>query len=315
MATLATITARVLNLLGSEASLTTAEIESLVQTRYEDLYESWGWSKRLRDFGISLVAQVSSDATNTVTVTNGSATVTSIGTPFTTAMNGRQISIGTHRQYFFVTFVSSSSLTLIEEIGGSDFLWPAADEAGTSWRIFKTIYSLPTNAESVVSLVGDYPMEELDGGRSRLDGMDPDRITTNNHPTYWMYAGASGAIFDRDIEVWPVPTEGRLLRGQYNIMAPTLAAATEIDLPVSVLVYAGAADSCHLLHAKQGSMETMWEQKALFFERKAEEVRKKFERRDLELTSPPNHLGRSSLDRRTQFAGTDYEVTHDLESP
>jgi hypothetical protein len=314
MATLATITARILNLLGTEASLSTAELESLVQTRYEDMYESWNWSKRLRDFGISLVAQVSSDSTNTVTATQGSATVTSIGTPFTSAMTGRQITIGTHRQYFFVSYVSSSSIK-IQDGEGTDYLWPALTEAGASWRIFQTIYALPTTADSVVSLVGDFPMNELDGGRDRLDAMDPDRITTNNHPTYWIYAGANATSFDREIEVWPVPTEGRLLRGQFNRMAPTLSSGSTIDLPTALLVYAGAADACHLLHSKQGSMETMWEQKALFFERKALEVEKKFEVHDLELTSLPTHLGRSALDRRAQFVGTDYEVTHQLEEP
>jgi len=314
MATLSTVTARILNLLGTEASLSTAEIESLVQTRYEDLYEGWGWSKRLRDFGVSLVAQVESDSTNLVTATAGSATVTSLGTPFTSAMAGRQISIGTHRQYFFVNYVSSSSLT-IQDGEGTDYLWPAATETDTSWRIFQTIYALPSTADSIVSLVGESPMEELDGGRDRLDAMDPDRITTNNHPTYWCYAGAHATSFTREIEVWPVPTEGRLLRGQHQRSAPTLSASSTIDMPVALLVYAGAADSCHLLHAKQGSMETMWENKALFFERKSEEVRKKFEKRDLELTSPPTHLGRSSMDRQAQFAGTDWEVSHQIEAP
>lgn len=314
MATLATITSRVLNLLGSDASLSTAELESLVQTRYEDLYESWTWSKRFRDFGLSLVAQVESDATTLVTATLGSATVTSIGTPFTSAMTGRQISIGTHRQYFFVNYVSTSSLT-IQDGEGNDYLWPAETEVDTSWRIFKTIYALPATADGVISLVGDYPMEELDGGRERLDAMDPDRLTTNNHPTYWYYAGAHATTFDREVEVWPVPTEGRLLRGQFTRMAPTLSAASTIDLPVALLVYAGAADACHLLHSKQGTMETMWENKALFFERKSEEVRKRFESRDFERTSPATHLGRSAMDKQSQFAGTDFEVSHQLESP
>lgn len=314
MATLATITSRVLNLLGSDASLSTAELESLVQTRYEDLYESWTWSKRFRDFGLSLIAQVSSDATTLVTATLGSATITSIGTPFTSAMTGRQISIGTHRQYFFVNYVSTSSLT-IQDGEGNDYLWPAETEVDTSWRIFKTIYALPATADGVISLVGDYPMEELDGGRERLDAMDPDRLTTNNHPTYWYYAGAHATTFDREVEVWPVPTEGRLLRGQYTRMAPTLSAASTIDLPVALLVYAGAADACHLLHSKQGTMETMWENKALFFERKSEEVRKRFEARDFERTSPATHLGRSSMDKQSQFAGSDWEVSHQLESP
>lgn len=314
MATLSTITARILNLLGSEASLTTAELESLAQTCYETICETWSWSTRTREFTISLIAQVESDNTNTVTVTNGSATVTSIGTPFTSAMTGRQITIGSHRQYFFVTFVSSASLTLTNGEGAS-VTWPALDEAAVSWRIFQTIYTLPSNAQVVTSIVGDYPMEELDGGRDRLDSMDPDRTSTNNHPTYWIYAGMNASMISREIEVWPVPTEGRLLRGQSNADAPTLSASETIDIPVPLLVYATAADACHLLHAKQGTMETMWEQKALFFDRRTEEVRKRFERRDLEMHSLPTHLGRSSRDKMSQFAGSDWEVSHQIESP
>ncbi len=314
MATLATITARVLNLLGSEASLSITELESLTQTRYEDLYESWSWSKRSRDFGISLIAQINSDATTLVTATAGSALVTSLGTPFTSAMSGRQITIGTHRQYFFVFYVSTSSIKL-QDGEGTDYLWPAETETDTSWRIFQTIYTLPSTAESIISLAGDAPVIELDGGRDRLDLMDPDRITTNNHPTYWCYAGAQATSFDREIEVWPVPTEGRLLRGQFLRMAPTLSSSSIIDLPTALLIYGVAADACHLLHAKQGSMETMWEQKALFFERKEEETRKKFERRDLEMTSPPNQLGRMPASRMASFAGTDWEVTHQIEEP
>lgn len=310
MATLSTITARVLNLLGSEASLLTPELESLVQTRYEHIYETWPWSKRLKDFTISLVAQINSADTTLVTVTVDSPIVTSIGTPFTSAMTGRQIQIGGERQYYFVNFVDPSNIT-IQDGEGNNVNWSQATASLQSWKMFQTIYTLPSTANSIVSLTGIYPIDELDGGRDRLDEMDPERLTTNSHPTYWCYAGANSA-FTREIEVWPVPTQARLLRGQYNREAPILVSGTTVDIPTPLLVFAAAADACHMLHAKQGSMETMWENKALFFERKAEEVKKDYQIGELELTSPPTHLARSSMDRMSQFKGTDYQVTHQI---
>lgn len=314
MATLATITARVLTLLGSEASLSTAEAESLVQTRYEHLYETWSWSKRLRDFGVSLVAQVTNTATETVTVTLDSATVTSAGTPFTSAMTGRQIQIGDELQYFFVSFIDTANIK-IQDGEGADYNWPAATASGQSWRIFQTVYALPTTAREVISLAGAFPLDELDGGRTRLDVMDPDRITTNSHPTCWLYAGANSGLTAREIEVWPVPTQSRLLRGQFNREAPILSAGTTIDMPTPVLVFAASCDACHLLHAKQGSQELMWEQKALFFERKANEVAKDYQVNELELTSPPTQLGRAPSYTSARLRNWDYLVSHDIDTP
>ena len=82
MATLNDVVIRVQSLLGSDPSLSSTEVESMAQTRYEHIYETFLWSRKLRDFIIQTVAQVSSDSTNTVTVTNGSSTITSSSTPF-----------------------------------------------------------------------------------------------------------------------------------------------------------------------------------------------------------------------------------------
>lgn len=312
MPTFADVITRVKTLMGSESSLSDSEIATLTQTRYEHIYETFHWSKRRRDFTISLVPLIYSDATNTVTVTNGVATVTSLGTPFTADMAGRQFRIGSERQYFFFGFLSSS-MGILQDGEGNNVLWPRASASGQSWTLFKTIYQLPVGASDIISLVGTYPMQEFDGGRSRMDEMDPERFTTGNHPDYWFYAGAERTKAIREIEVWPIPTESRILRGQYNRDAPTLALNVTVDVPVPVLVYAAAADGCHLLHAKQGSTETMWENKALFFERKAQEVQKDYEINDFEMTSPPTHLERGLL--RDSFRGTDYEITHDLDTP
>ena len=313
MSTFADVIARVKVLMGTESSLTDSEIASITQTRYEHIYETWHWSKRRRDFTISLVALVHSGASDTVTVTNGSPFVNSVGVPFSSAMQGRQIKIGAERQYFFINYISTSSIVL-QDGEGNNVDWPGATASAQSWSIFKTLYQLPNGTSDIISLVGTYPMEELDGGRALLDEMDPDRQSVDSHPTYWIYAGAERTKAVREIEIWPTPTEARLLRGLCNREAPVLALNNTLDVPIPVLVYSAAADGCHLLHAKQGSTETMWEQKALFFERKSLEVWKDYKINDLEMTNPPTSLARAT-NRRAQLAGTDYEVTHDLDMP
>jgi hypothetical protein len=311
MATFADVIARVKLLLGSDASLSDSEIISLTQTRYEHVYETFHWSKRRKDFVITLFPQIVSSASTLVNVANGSPTVTSIGTPFTIAMIGAQIKIGTERQYFFVNYASSSTI-ILQDGEGNNVDWPGATATSQSWSIFKTIYQLPAGSSDIISLVGTDPLSELDGGRPRLDEMDPDRLTTCDQPQYWCYAGAERTKAIREVEIWPVPTAAHLLRGQCNRDAPTLALNHIIDVPVPILVYSCAADGCHLLHAKQGSTETMWENKALFFERKSLEVWKDYKVNDFEMTSPPTHLGRS-INRHAALSGTDYAVNHDTE--
>lgn len=288
----------------------------MVQSRYEHLYETWHWSRRLRDFTISLFARVSSTTTTVGTATLNSSTFTANGgAPFTTsvATTARQIQIGAEEQYFFINSRVSDTEITIGNGEGTAVNWPRATNTAAAWKIFQTVYTLPTDAQAVVSLAGDFPLEELDGGRKRLDDMEPDRSTTDDHPRHWVYAGTNSSNV-REIEVWPVPSTARILRGQYLREAPALVAATTIDVPTPLLVFAAAADACHMLHAKQGSTETMWEAKALFFERKANEVAKDYRITEIELTSPPTQIGRWPSSSASRLRGTDWETDHDLSS-
>jgi hypothetical protein len=310
MATRLDVQTDVKTLLGTDASLATAELNTLIQLRYEQLYEHWPWSRRRRDFTVSLVAQTKSTSTTLATVTSGSPTVTFAGTPITSAMGGRQIHLGGEPQYFFIKFDSTSQITL-QDGESADVNWPRASGGSKSWDVFQTLYTLPTTADGIVSLAGDFPIDEVDGGRPQLDILDPDRSTTGSHPTHWCYAGVDSSNV-REIEVWPIPTAAILLRGQFTREAPTLSDTTKLDIPRSLVTYGTTVDACHLLHAKQGSQETMWENKALFFERKLKELLSDFKFVDLERQSPPRSIGRrrSTLSR---LHGTDFEVTHDLE--
>jgi hypothetical protein len=305
---LATVTARVLSLLGSDSSLSTAECESICATRYELLHDTFGWARRTRDFTLSTVAQTSSGTTDTVTVTLASATVTSAGTPFLSTMDGYQIAIDGVLQYFFVVYSSTSVVTLADGEGNA-VLWPVATNTTAAWRVFKTLYTLPTNTSRVETLAGQMRLEEYEGGRTALDLDDPYRTATAAEPTHWLYAGEDTSNV-KQVELWPVPTSARLLRGQYLKSAGTLASGTYIDIPVPMLVFSAAADCCHLLHAKLGSSETMFENMALFFERKVTEISTDYKVVDQAERSLPTQIGRSTRRGGGQRSmGADYYVS------
>lgn len=309
MATLATVTARVLNLLGSDDSLSTSECESLAATRYELLHDTFNWARRPRRFMLSAVAQTESSTSDTVSVTTGSATVTSAGTPFTSTMDGYQIAIDGELQPFTLAYVSTSVVTL-EDGNGNAVTWAADADTAASWRVFKSLYALPADCARIDALAGQIPLEEYDGGLDALDHADPYRTATADEPTRWLYAGESDTNV-KLVELWPVPTAGRILRGQYLKAAGTLTSSSYIDIPVPLLVFATAADACHLLHAKQGSSEAMWSDKALFFERKATEVSTDYYVNDQAERSLPTRLGRAASHGggRGSGPGGDYWVS------
>src|SRR3990167_8926312 len=112
MATQADVLDDVKALIGDDAHVTDARITVAIQLAFGRLYEAHMWSRRTRAFTISTVAETESTSSDEVTVTNGSSTVTSAGTPFTSAMTGRQIAIDGEDMYFFITFVTTSSITL-----------------------------------------------------------------------------------------------------------------------------------------------------------------------------------------------------------
>lgn len=305
MATLATVTSRIMTLLGSELSLNSIEVESLVQTRYEAIYETFSWSRRLRNFVIPIVPQVSSTPSTSASVTNGNSVVTTASPIFTASMTGRQIVISGYPQCLWFSYVSSTQGSLSDG-DGTVVAWPGDSATGLSWRMFKTVYALPSNCQRIVSLAHNDRLEEISGGRYMLDREDPMREQASNTPTQWCYAGADGSNI-RVIEIYPVPTVATFLRGQATKEAPALSSSSVIDIPVPLLVYSSAADCCHLLASKQGSSEQMWTTIALFYERKAAEIEKDYRVVESDLSSPLTHLDGSSL---STMRG-DWAISHD----
>lgn len=307
MATRADILADIKGLIGTDAHAPDAEINTLIQLRFDHIFEAWPWSRRLRDFTISTVAQVSSTSSTLVTATNGSPVVTSAGTPFTSAMVGAQIAIAGESQYLFINSFTSTSVVRLGDGEGTEVNWNAATGASKSWRVFRTLYTLPSTAESVISLVGKNPMTEYDGGREALDHADPYRLSTGSDPLFWCYAGEDSSSV-RQVEIVPVPTSARVLRGQYLRAAPTLVAGTTIPLSRSFLAYASTADVLNMLATKTG--DESYRNVALFYERKAGEVERDVRLVDIERLSLPTSLGRAP---RSGGLGADYFKKRDAD--
>ena len=312
MATRSTIRTDADILLGADVNISDTEWNALIQTRYSSIYESWPWPRRHRDFTITLVAQTSSTSSTDATVTNASSTVTaSGGTPFS-GSSGYQIRVGAEPHYYFVNSVTSSTVIVLGDGEGNAVTWARSTASDVTWRLFRTIYTLPSDADGVVSISnGNYELRELDGGRSRLDIADPDRSTSGSDPLVWCYAGENSSGV-REIEVWPVPTVAGLLRGQYVRRAPTLSDdADEIGVPRSVIVWAVAADGASMLFAKTGDIS--WQNRADHFSARYLIEEERYRAMELERTSPP-----TSIKRRKGvmggLRGTDFETSHDLDA-
>lgn len=305
MATRSDVRTTLDSLLGTDPNLSDGEMNSLITTRYQHLYEKRGWSRRRRHFILTLAAQESSTTSTEVTVTNASATVTSAGTPWVSGDDGKQIVIAGDVTPFFIDYDSTSQITLVDG-DGDTATWAAATDTSASWRMFQTVYALPSTIDTILTLSGDFEVPELDGGVEELDAMDPDRSATGDHPAYWIYAGVDSSG-NRQIEVWPTPTQNRVLRGVGLRPAPTLADGTTIDVPVPLLVYGSAADACNLLYAKTG--DKSWQELALFYERKHKEVEDDLAFADHKHLNPPASLGKGA--RGTRRLGADHWVSHD----
>lgn len=79
--------------------------------------------------------------TGTVSVTNGSKTVTGSGTTFTSAMVGRKIRVGTNNSYYRIaSYSSATSITL-------DIAYQEDTASGSTYVIYKDEYRLPADMD------------------------------------------------------------------------------------------------------------------------------------------------------------------------
>lgn len=307
---LSDIVTRVQNLLGTDAQLSDAEIRSMAIARYEVLHDAHPWSKRRKEFTINLTAVSSNGEGAEVLVTLDSATVTSSSTPWTSAnSHNKQIKIGSEQQYYFASFDSTSQLTLVDG-NGTSVTWPNATASGNDWKLFQTVYTIPSDADLIMSLAYNYPLEQIDGGRAYLDRMDADRQAETSDPTHWCYLGINSSNV-RQIEIWPVPTDAKTLHGQYLTEAAQITSTSYINVHPAVFTYAVSADCYSMLFSKTG--DESQKHLALFYEKKATEALNDILPYETARNSPPTTLRRTRRYAAGNARYTDWNVDHDTD--
>lgn len=181
------IEGRILEEVGERINVLT--VRSLLERSYRDVFNEFGWSFAKTDGEFWTVPPTSS---GTVSVVNGSATVTGSGTAFTSAYSGGILHIGRHACRV-LSVAGPTQLTLQTPYGGET-------EADIPYTLAQPRYTIPVHR--LFSIVADAPLEEVP--LTSIDVIDPDRRAIGI-PRAFAYARV-----ERDggcmIELHPVPS-------------------------------------------------------------------------------------------------------------
>lgn len=236
---LGTIRTRVQNLVGSHSSILVTEIDQIIQADHVTILNDNTWSERKTQGTITTVGPYT---TGTVSIVN--AAVTGLGTVFTQAMVNRWFRFGTQVQFFKITAVADATHLTIEQAV------PEGSNGPGVYAIFQHVYTLPTDCERITSIVHQQRLREA--SYEDFDRLDPYRSTTATWPEAYCFREQDSAG-TRQIELWPTPSTGVLLRMNY-LRANTLSDARG-GWPLyrtDVLVWKAAASCAYLLYAKTG---------------------------------------------------------------
>ncbi len=114
-------------------------VNQSIQIALDRVFEHHDWPYYIQDKGV--IETTAEYSTGTVTVTNGSKTVTGDGTTFTTAMVGRKFRSNDKNPFYRIgAFVSTTEITLEENYQGDD-----ASDVG--FNIYKDEYRLKSDVD------------------------------------------------------------------------------------------------------------------------------------------------------------------------
>lgn len=194
-----------------------------VRDRYRKVCEKHLWSFKM---GRSAFGTTDVYNTGTVTLTNGSATITGSGTTFTSGMVGRQFKVNGFL-WTITAFGGVTSLTV-------DQAWLGATAASNSYSIVTAyITPSPTDFHAFYSVVDQSNNWRLHLGydAKQLDSIDARRSSTGQP-----YIVASAGIYNSSnvpmFEIWPHPTTQKMYSYTYERRIDDL---TEDDTPPVII--------------------------------------------------------------------------------
>jgi len=212
--------------------LMSADIGTFINIRYQQLLKNWQWSFLKGYKNLALVAPY---GTGTVSVTNGSTTVTGSGTSWTSGMAGRHFRLSNAIPFYKIASVTDAThLELFSAYGSND-------AAGQAYTIFQHIYSLASDCREIIKIVYDFPMQEK--SVEWIERNDPDR-SLNGKPLYWTDRGLDSSNY-RQIEVYPMPDDNYVIRYSYWKIITDLSANADTPLIRDDLLIEASLIDCY----------------------------------------------------------------------
>lgn len=159
--------------------------------------------------------------TGTVSVTEGSATITGSGTTWSSAMVGRKFYCG-NATYEIATFVSTTSMTLTTVYAGDS-------ASGATYKIYQDQYSLASDVEDVLAMRQEnWPSKIQKVGIEVLDNYYPQR-NSFGYPCVYSIIGYDSTGYIK-VAVYPIPNQARNIYYRYKkrVIEMTLDADTPI---------------------------------------------------------------------------------------
>ena len=195
-----------------------------LQSRYASALERAAWPFLLKEATFQTVAEITA---GTVTVTDGSATVTettSNANGWSSAVEGRFFRRDGDSEFYEIsTFTNSNpdTLTLARNYEGA---------SGTviGYKIFQRLYSLGSDVREVSWMsVIDSPTRMEKSSVQEFDRAFLNRPQVGSPPTFWAPLGRDSSNVMR-IEIYPIPDEVHGILYHYVQTTPTLKADTTL---------------------------------------------------------------------------------------
>lgn len=227
-----------------DTSAAPGNVASIINDAYQQFLRYRPWLEKTRYTPIISPAVFTA---GTVSVTQGAAIVTGVGTGWTSALVGRYFKIGQRAWYRIVAFTSGTSISL-------EKAWEDTSLSAQKYEIAGLRFLLPSDAERVIRLNGkNWPVF----GQTPwlVDFNDPLRIIHGSPIVYNESTIVFGGI--REIEWWPVPSVSETFMLVYLAKIPKLVAPSDTTLlDEDTIVQLAKAEACRRLYSRTG--DSVW---------------------------------------------------------
>lgn len=276
--------------------ITSANVNDILDAEHTEILESYSWTRRRVDTMVETVATYS-----TGTLSTSGATVTGVGTVWTSAFVGRFIRIGSNTFFHRITArASDTSITIEEGL-------PTDAAAGSTYTIFRHRYNLPSNFGRAVNITSDTRLSEA--SKSDIDRIDPYRTSTASRPDTYMIYGldpdtTTSQIYQ--IEFWPVPSSATAIRVEYLRTNSLTSDSSEPLYRSDVLAWKSAESAAFFLHSRTG--DAAWLALADRYHQRYSDSLQSAKEDDLGKFSAPMHIRDSAYERER---GDDFGLDRD----